>query len=75
MEFHFAPKGPLNIHSLRRNAGRKSMLRALIYLALLAINITNFLELKAVHRLLNQVSQSTQHIVPTLALKEVSHVH
>ena len=74
MEFHFAQKGPLSIHSLRRNAGRKSMLRVLIYLALLAINITNFLELKAIHRFLRQASQSTQHIVPTLALKEVSHV-
>ena len=70
MEFHFAPKGPLSIHSLRRSAGRKSMLRALIYLALLAINITNFFELKATYRLLNQVH--TQHSISNL--KESTHV-
>ena len=71
MEFHFAPKGPLNIHSLRRNAGRKSTLRVLIYLVLLAINITSFLELKAIHRLLNKVHEQ-QNI---LNLKEINHVH
>ena len=75
MEFHFAPKGPLSLQSLRRNAGRKSMLRVLIYLTLLAISITNFLELKAIHRLLRQASQSSQYTVPTLNLKEVSYVH
>ena len=72
MEFHFAQRGPLSIHSLRRNAGRKSMLRALIYLVLLAISITSFLELKAIHRLLNQVH--THHVTPVLNLKEVSYV-
>ena len=72
MEFHFAPKGPLSLHSLRRNASRKSMLRALIYLALLAINITNFLELKAIHRLLLQAHE--QRTIPTLNLKEITNV-
>ena len=57
MEFHFAQKGPLGLQSLRRNAGRKSMLRALIYLILLVLNITSFLELKAIHRLLNKVHE------------------
>ena len=70
MEFHFAQKGPLSLQSLRRNSSRKSMLRALIYLMLLAINMTSFLELKAIHRLLNQVH--AQHTI--LNLKEVSHV-
>ena len=75
MPFHFAQKGPLSLHSLRRNASRKSMLRALIYLTLLALNITNFFELKAIHRLLRQASQSSQYTVPALKLKEVSYVH
>ena len=75
MEFHLAQKGPLSLQSLRRSSGRKSMLRALVYLALLAINITSFLELKAIHRLLRQASQSSQYTVPTLKLKEVSYVH
>ena len=75
MEFHFAQKGPLSLQSLRRHSSRKSMLRALIYLTLLAISITNFLELKAIHRLLRQTSQSSQYTVPTLKLKEVSYVH
>ena len=70
MEFHFAPKGPLSLQSVRRNAGRKSMLRVLLYLTLLALNLTNFLELKAIHRLLNQVH--TQHSI--LNLKEITHV-
>ena len=75
MQFPFTPKYPVSLQSLRRNSGRKSMLRTLLYLALLALNITNFFELKAIYRLLNQASQSTQHIVPTLKLKEISHVH
>ena len=57
MQFPFTPKYPVSLQSLRRNSGRKSMLRVLIYLTLLAINITSFLELKAIHRLLRQVSQ------------------
>ena len=75
MEFHFAQKGPLSLHSLRRSSGRKSVLRVLIYLTLLAINITSFLELKAIHQLLRQTSQSSQYTVPPLKLKEVSYVH
>ena len=75
MQFPFTPKYPVSLQSLRRNAGRKSMLRVLIYLTLLAISITNFLELKAIHRLLRQASQSSQYTVPTLNLKEVSYVH
>ena len=70
MQFNLAQKGPLSLHSLRRNAGRKSILRALIYLVLLAINITSFLELKAIHRLLKEVH--TQHSI--LNLKEASYV-
>ena len=73
MEFHFTQKGPLSLQSLRRNSGRKSTLRILIYLTLLAINITSFLELKAIHRLLNQVHM--QHTIPILNLKEVNYVH
>ena len=70
MQFHFAQKGPFSIHSLRRSAGRKSMLRALIYLILLGLNITSFLELKAIHRLLRQA-----HEQPTiLNLKEITNV-
>ena len=74
MEFHFAPKGPVSLQSLRKSSGRKSTLRALIYLALLAINMINFFELKAIHRLLRQASQSSQYTAPTLKLKEVSYV-
>ena len=75
MQFPFTPKYPVSLQSLRRNAGRKNTLRVLIYLTLLAINITSFLELKAIHRLLRQTSQSSQYTVPTLKLKEVSYVH
>lgn len=67
--FPFIQKSPSSLQSLRRNAGRKSMLRALIYLILLAINITNFFELKAIYRLLNQVH--AQHTI--LNLKEANH--
>ena len=66
MEFHFAKKGPLSLHSLRRSSGRKNTLRILVYLILLVISITSFLELKAIHRLLNQVHE--QHTA--LNLKE-----
>ena len=70
MQFPFTPKYPVSLQSLRRNAGRKSVLRVLIYLTLLAINITSFFELKAIHRLLSQVSQPTQYTLPVLKLKE-----
>ena len=73
MQFHFAQKSPLSLQSLRRNSGRKSTLRILIYLILLAINITNFLELKAIHRLLHQAPQC--QTIPVLKLKEVNYVH
>ena len=75
MQFYFAQKGPVSLQSLRRSSGRKSTLRVLIYLTLLAINIISFLELKAIHRLLRQASQSSQYTVPTFKLKEVSYVH
>ena len=73
--FPFAQKSPVSLQSLRRTSDRKSMLRTLIYLTLLVISITNFFELKAIHRLLRQASQSSQYTVPTLNLKEVSYVH
>ena len=75
MQFYFAQKGPVSLQSLRRSSGRKSTLRVLIYLTLLAINIISFLELKAIHRLLLQTSQSSQYTIPILKLKEVSYVH
>ena len=73
MQFHFTQKGPLSLQSLRRSSGRKNTLRVLIYLILLVISITNFLELKAIHRLLNQVHE--QHAISTLNFKEVNYVH
>ena len=72
MQFHLAQKGPLSLQSLRRNAGRKSTLRVLIYLILLALSITNFLELKAIHCLLRQAHE--QRTIPTLNLKEITTV-
>ena len=70
MQFPFTPKYPVSLQSLRRSSGRKSVLRVLIYLTLLAINITSFLELKAIHRLLRQAHEQQ----PILNLKEISHV-
>ena len=72
MQFHFAQKGPLSLQSLRRSSGRKNTLRILVYLMLLVISITNFLELKAIHRLLNHLH--AQHTISTLKLKEITHV-
>ena len=72
MQFYFAPKGPVSLQSLRKSSGRKNTLRTLIYLTLLATIIASFLELKAIHRLLNQVH--THHIIPVLNIKESAHV-
>ena len=70
MQFHFAPNGPVSLQSLRKSSSRKNMLRVLLYLTFLALNITNFFELKAIYRLLNQVY--TQHSI--LNLKEIRNV-
>ena len=75
MSFHFAQKGPVSLQSLRKSSSRKSTLRILVYLILLVISLTNFLELKTIHHLLRQISQSSKYTVPTLKLKEVSYVH